>query len=159
MNASTAPAVEVTDRGEEREVVLRGAITETTDFSKALAAEPKRVAIDLSEVDRVNSYGVREWIRFLKALVDGGAQVFLDRVSVPMVRQMNMIPQVRGGAEVRSLFAPYYCPACDDEQRLPLTAGSRDAPEHAPCPACGAEMEFDDVQDAYFAFATDEPAR
>lgn len=159
MTAVNTPALEVTDDGAERHVALRGAITEATDFARALEPGPRLVTIDLSSVDRVNSFGVREWIRFLKTLVDAGARVVLDRVSVPMVRQMNMIPQVRGGAEVRSVFAPYYCPACDDEQRIPLAAGSRSAPEHAPCPACSAEMEFDDVPDAYFAFAADEPAR
>ncbi len=154
MTATGTNAVSTSDRGDERLVAVRGAITEATDFSAALAPGPRRVVVDLSGVERVNSFGVREWIRFLKGLKDVGVGCALDGVSVPMVRQMNMIPQARGGAEVRAIFAPYYCHACDDERTVRLAAGARSAPEHAPCPTCAAQMEFDDVPEAYFAFLT-----
>lgn len=152
MTSATAPSVSITDHDDERTVVVRGSITEATDFGPALVPGPVRVTIDLAHVDRVNSYGVREWIRFLKSLTDRGATITLDTVSVPMVRQMNMIPQARGNAVVRRVFAPYYCSQCDDEQRLAMPDGATSAPDEAPCPACGAAMEFDDVPDAYFAF-------
>lgn len=156
MTTTSTNAVSTSDRGDERLVAVCGAITEAADFSAALAPGPRRVVVDLSGVDRVNSFGVREWIRFLKALKDVGVGYALDGVSVPMVRQMNMIPQARGGAEVRAIFAPYYCPACDDERALRLAAGARSAPAHASCPTCGAQMEFDDVPEAYFAFLADD---
>lgn len=136
---------------------VRGAITEATDFSAVLQqVGPPRAVVDLSAVDRVNSYGVREWIRFLKNLVHTGIDVTLDGVSVPMVRQMNMIPQVRAGARVGAVHAPYYCPACDDERAVRLDAAVRAPPAAPPCPTCGAAMDFDDVQDAYFAFVADD---
>ncbi len=159
MTTPPVPQVTTTDRGEERLVVVRGAITEATDFAAALAPGPTHVVVDLSGVDRVNSFGVREWIRFLNALVAAGMRCALDGVSVPMVRQMNMIPQARDGAEVRTIYAPYYCPACDDERTVKLASGARAAPDHAPCPTCGAEMEFDDVPDAFFAFLASDTAR
>lgn len=152
MTTTNANAVSTIDRGDERHVAVRGAITEAADFSAVLTPGPRHVVVDLSAVDRVNSFGVREWIRFLKALQGLGVRCALDGVSVAMVRQMNMIPQARGGAEVRGVFAPYYCSACDDERTLLLASGARSAPERAPCPMCGAHMEFDDVPEAYFAF-------
>ena len=159
MTTSTVSPVTIVDHGEERLVVVRGAITEAIDFSAALAPGPKRVLVDLSGVDRINSFGVREWVRFLKTLAAGGVSCALDAVSVPMVRQMNMIPQARGGAEVRAIFAPYYCATCDDERTVKLASGARTAAERAHCPTCGAEMEFDDVVDGYFAFLAGDPAR
>jgi anti-anti-sigma regulatory factor len=151
--------IHVVDDAGVRVVRVRGAITEATDFSAALAACPPRATIDLAAVDRVNSYGVREWIRFLKTLVQAGVDVTLNDVSVPMVRQMNMIPQVRAGAVVAAIQAPYYCPACDDERAVRLDAQTRSAPTTAPCPTCGATMDFDDVEDGYFAFVVDDPRR
>jgi anti-anti-sigma regulatory factor len=133
-------------------VGVTGAITEHSDFKPALERASGTVVVDLKGVERVNSYGVREWIAFMKALADKTAHVVLDQVSIPMVRQMNMIPQVRHRAEVRTIFAPYYCDDCDDERAIALAAGATTAPEHAACPKCGAQMEFDDVQPAYFAF-------
>jgi anti-anti-sigma regulatory factor len=142
-----------------RTIRVSGAITEATDFSAALAGGPPRAVVDLSAVDRVNSYGVREWIRFLKTLVQAGVDVTLDGVSVPMVRQMNMIPQVRAGARVAAIDAPYYCPACDDERAVRLDAATRSPPATPPCPTCGAAMDFDDVADGYFAFVADDDVR
>lgn len=156
-------AVTVVVQGDTRVIRIRGAITEATDFAAALNDEAAstttaRTVVDLSAVDRVNSYGVREWIRFLKSLVQAGLDVTLDGVSVPMVRQMNMIPQVRAGARVAAIDAPYYCPACDDERAVRLDAATRAPPATPPCPTCGAAMDFDDVHDAYFAFVADDDA-
>ncbi|MBI1947885.1 MAG: hypothetical protein HYS27_19500 [Deltaproteobacteria bacterium] len=158
MTSSTASQVTVSDEGEGRLVTVRGAITEATDFTAALSAGPKRVTVELSGVDRVNSFGVRGWIRFVKALSDAGVACTLDGVSVAMVRQMNMIPQARGGAAVRTIYAPYYCEQCDDERALTLAAGATSAPEQATCPSCGGVMEFDDVQATYFAFLGEQRA-
>lgn len=156
--------VTVTVDGGVRTIRVRGAITEATDFAAALNDGPAsttnlRTIVDLAAVDRVNSYGVREWIRFLKGLVQTGVDVTLEGVSVPMVRQMNMIPQVRAGARVGAIHAPYYCPDCDDERAVRLDATTRAPPAAPPCPTCNTAMDFDDVQDAYFAFVADDAAR
>lgn len=157
MNAAASSDIVVTDDDGVRVVRVHGAITEASDFTVALASCPARAVVDLAGVDRVNSYGVREWIRFLKALAQAGVDVTLEGVSVPMVRQMNMIPQVRAGARVGAVHAPYYCPACDDERAVRLDARTRSAPPAPPCPTCGAAMDFDDVEDGYFAFVADDP--
>jgi anti-anti-sigma regulatory factor len=138
-------------------VVINGAITEATDFSLVTNAQAPRMVIDLAAVERVNSYGVREWINVMRVLAQRNVAVRLEPVSVVMVRQMNMIPQVRGGATVGAVLAPYFCTACDDERSVLLASDLRAAPESAPCPTCGAAMELDDVADAYFAFRR-EPA-
>jgi anti-anti-sigma regulatory factor len=148
-------SVDVKEEGGTIKIGVVGAITESSDFKPAIERAGGTVVVDLKGVDRVNSYGVREWIHFMKALADKKARVVLDHVSIPMVRQMNMIPQVRHQAEVRSIFAPYYCESCDDERAIALPAGAKEAPEHAPCPTCGKQMEFDDVPTAYFAFLKD----
>ena len=158
MSNQAPPDVTVAIEGGVRLIRVRGAITEATDFSAALDGCPPRAVVDLSAVDRVNSYGVREWIRFLKGLVQQGVDVTLEGVSVPMVRQMNMIPQVRAGARVGAIHAPYYCPSCDDERAVRLDAATRSPPATMPCPACASAMDFDDVEDGYFAFVVDDAA-
>jgi anti-anti-sigma regulatory factor len=150
-------SVVVTEQDGTLTVGVSGAITEASSFADVIEKARDRVVVDLHGVERVNSYGVREWINFIKALAEKNTRVVLDQVSIPMVRQMNMIPQVRHKAEVRTVFAPYYCETCDDERAIALAPGAKDAPETAPCPTCGAAMEFDDVPTAFFAFRKDDP--
>jgi anti-anti-sigma regulatory factor len=148
--------VTTTARDDGVAIRITGAMNEGTDFAQALAGANGHVVVDLSGVERVNSYGVREWIHFLRGLEAKAKRVTLAGVSVVMVRQMNMIPEVRGTAEVTNVFAPYYCPRCEDERTVALPEHAKSAPAHAPCPECQAQMDFDDVAEGYFLFQTDE---
>ncbi len=138
-------------------VSLSGEITENSDFT-ALIAEflpHRQLAIDLSDVHRINSCGVREWIRFVTEIGKDGKHVILERCSVEFVNQLNMIANFRGRAEVRSAFAPYYCATCSVERLRFLDLSDGRAPtldEPHPCPDCGNAMSFDDVPDAYLSF-------
>jgi anti-anti-sigma regulatory factor len=148
--------VTTTARDDGLAIRITGAITEGTDFAAALSAARGHVVVDLSGVERVNSYGVREWIHFLRSLEAKSSRVTLAGVSVVMVRQMNMIPEVRGKADVTNVFAPYYCPKCEDERTVALPEHAKAAPAHATCPECNTQMDFDDVADGYFLFLADE---
>src|SRR5262249_15153540 len=94
---------------------LAGEITEESDFAPLGQSLPSASTLDLAEVRRINSCGVREWLNFVTALSKAGKQIVLERCSVPMVAQMNMITNFRGDARVASIFAPYHCPSCDED--------------------------------------------
>src|SRR2546430_1170150 len=110
----------IEDQNGEARVVLSGAITENSDFSKVLAQTPPKVTIDLEHVDRINSCGVREWINFVNDLGKGGKRFALDRCSPAIVNQLNLISNFRGGGEVRSVLAPYFCSKCNREHHRVL---------------------------------------
>ena len=136
-------------------LALSGELNEKSNLVPNQLQLPDELVIDLAGIVRINSWGVRHWLRFLTALRQAGKRFTLERCSVPVVTQLNMVANFGGGAEVRSIYAPYHCPRCArDAQRL-IELGP-DAPEQIqapfPCPRCGTQMEFDDLPEAYLTF-------
>ena len=136
-------------------VVLSGELTENANLSDLAAQLSGATSLDLAGITRINSPGVREWITFVNGLTARELRFDLERCSVPFVNQLNMISNFKGRGDVRSVFAPYYCPACstDATRLIDLSQGPRaqiDAP--LPCPRCKEPMEFDDMPDAFLSF-------
>jgi ABC-type transporter Mla MlaB component len=137
-------------------VALSGEITEDSDFGALLSQlSTPAVIVDLADVKRINSCGVREWINFVNALSASSHSLALERCSVAIVNQLNMISNFRGNGRVLSVLAPYFCPRCDKERSrlIDLTAGSATNIEDSiPCPTCGSAMEFDDLPEHFLSF-------
>ena len=131
-----------------------GEITENSNFAPLLRDGADEIVLDLAGIERINSCGVREWLNFVGLLAKGGHTLVMERCSVPIVHQLNMVSNFRGGAEVRSVYAPYLCGKCDQEgsKLIELDKGGTVALKPELCPSCGANMEFDDLPEAYFAF-------
>jgi anti-anti-sigma regulatory factor len=119
--------------------------------------EAETLILDLSEVNRINSCGVRDWVNWLGDLHAHGKRAVMIRCAPAIVAQANMVTNFLGDALILSFFAPYYCPSCDrSEDKLLHTqqfAGMQEvtAP-HFPCETCGQALEFDDFEESYFAF-------
>jgi hypothetical protein len=129
-------------------VTLAGRIDDTT----ALAALPAQLAagdvvIDTEGVTFVNSIGMREWIRLLRAL---RGRVRLDRVADVLMTQMNLIAELEGAVAISSFHAQYVCPSCGHEGTPLVDAGTGLAAMPAlPCPECGSAMELADFPERY----------
>ena len=140
---------------------VSGVVDEDNSLARSLKKiDGKTVIIDLSEITRINSCGVRDWVNWLNDLNAKGKQVILVRCSPCIVNQINLVNNFVGSGMVKSFFAPYYCPKCDIEQqkllqvesfasmKLPAAPDSRgDGCNEAQC-----QMEFDDIEEAYVAF-------
>jgi len=150
---ASALVLDLREEGGALRVEVKGAITEAAEFGPVLSTQTPRVHIDLSGVARINSSGVREWIRFIRQ-ASAARQVILERCSPAMVRQFNMIANAAGAATVASLMLPYHCKACDADRTIVLDVldGPALIHETAPCPDCAAPMEFDDLSDGYLSF-------
>lgn len=139
---------------ERTEVALAGAIDEWADLDALFDELPRArpIRIDLAQVDRISSVGVRIWICFVDKLRLHDMAVQLEGCSVVIVRQMNMILQFRGHGIVRSAYAPYYCTRCNKEQLrlidLTLDVGTQ-LRKTLPCPICGNEIELDEEEALY----------
>jgi ssDNA-binding Zn-finger/Zn-ribbon topoisomerase 1 len=92
----------------------------------------------------VNSVGLREWIRFLRALREGGHPVTLERVADVLMTQMNLIGELRG-LDVASFHAQYECPTCRNEDQ-PLVDATLPT---VPCKECGSPMQLADFPERY----------
>ena len=151
--------IETSNRGPFQVVTIRGRLTESFKGEALGRTLAGRVVFDLGEVDRVTSFGVREWLAMTSA-ASRMTESYLLRCSEAMVNQLTMIRGFDGGARIASFFAPYLCNDCGQEIERMFDC-ERDAaevralaPAPVPCPRCGGEARFDDDARSYFAFAS-----
>lgn len=150
---------EVDGDAARRRVALRGRLDESALLSERAAAwHAAEVTIDTAEVSFINSIGVREWMRLIRGLTDRGAAIHLERCAEVIIEQINMIPDARGAAEVRSFHAPYQCTGCGLEASMLLDLARHgdamrrmQAPPMA-CPDCAQPMELYEVPEKFFSF-------
>ena len=138
------------------EVFITGAISEHADLRTLIEQLPASpLIVDLADVDRINSAGVRQWLEFVER-VTSSRQIFFSRMSPPIVRNLNMIRNLAGKAHVLSVVAPYMCEQCDEfaDIVVDVSEGVPRSPPPPHCQKCHAEMEFADLWNMYFSFLT-----
>lgn len=149
-------------------VKLSGVIDEDNTLARSTKKLTGRtLVLDLAEVKRINSCGVRDWVNWLGDLHAKGKTVILTRCSPCIVTQLNLVNNFVGSAMVRSFFAPYYCAQCDLEvlcllqvedfagqttPRAPKPGDPRSPNVQCPRRTPNCQLEFDDIEEAYFAF-------
>ena len=115
--------------------------------------------IDMAEMERINSCGVRDWVNWLNQIQALGLQVILLRCSPAVVAQANMVTNFSADAFIHSFYAPYVHPDTGDEQSVLLF--TEDLRQVRPIKAPkifsddGEELEFDEFEESYFAFVND----
>ena len=144
-------------------VSMRGRMTES--FKGSLLGKELNgvVLIDLANVDRVTSYGVREWLHMLSESEARTDQMYLARCSESVTNQLSMIKAFAGNAQVLSFWAPYNCEHCGamfnalvdcDHDHDEITRGVAPTVE---CPRCKRDTsELDDDPVSYFSFVGSE---
>ncbi len=151
-------------RIESSRAVLAGRIDDSAQLGELAARlSPGDVAIDTDAVTFVNSIGMRELVRLVRALRGGGRRVAFERVADVLMTQLNMLPDLAQAIAVTSFHAQYACPSCGAEH-APLV----DAIAHAqllrrmqapplPCPECGKPSELADFPERYLSIFRPEP--
>jgi hypothetical protein len=141
-------------------VEFTGEIDENADFSELRRQLRGSVVFRLSDVRRINSCGVREWVNFVRDLPNVSELVF-SHCSPAIVTQLNMIYNFRGSASVRSFYAPYVCESCNTEEERLLDVDTHfangnvaDPPEFR-CDRCKQPLQFDDLPERYLSFLTE----
>jgi hypothetical protein len=131
-------------------VALIGNLNEAGNLAP-LAQLPGPIAIDLGELHRINSVGVRYWMDFVRDREKAGVALTFERCSPMLVGQISMITHFMGSrSRVKSLLVPYFCPACKAEHLDTLTVAPGAQVRRAlACPRCGAPMEVDDLVETY----------
>src|ERR1051325_9303317 len=148
-------------RGDVSYVKLGGVIDEDNELNDLVDKIPSgTVVIDLGEIERINSCGVRDWVNWLTRIEKQGAKVVLVECSPAIVAQINLVNNFTGNGVVKSFYAPYFCPNCDREKVLLVEATDMGPPPHEPptcrCDECDLVMDFDDMPDSYFAFLSNQ---
>lgn len=138
-------------------VKLAGVIDEDNELTELTdKIHGSTVVIDLGEVDRINSCGVRDWVNWLGRVEAKDIDVVLVECSPAIVAQINLVNNFTGNGVVKSFYVPYFCPECDEEKVLLCETAEMGPPPHEPpicrCDECDLVMDFDDMPDSYFAF-------
>ena len=148
-------------RGDVSYVKLAGVIDEDNELGELVDKIPNGTAvIDLGEVERINSCGVRDWVNWLSKLETNGTRSVLVECSPAIVAQINLVNNFTGSGVVKSFYVPYFCPECDEEKVLLVETSDMGPPPHEPptcrCDECDLVMDFDDMPDSYFAFLSNQ---
>lgn len=138
-------------------VTISGVIDEFSSFENLFPKEKKEIWVDLSQVSRINSSGIREWIH---AVLNSNVIMHLTNCSAVMVDQLSMIPKFVGAnGIVDSFHCHYQCEQCGHDEKLLMRVGKdiTDSKSYKlkleePCPNCKGALELDHDPDAYFAF-------
>ncbi len=141
-------------QGDQARIVVKGDVTDDTDLAPMIAGLKGKATVDLGDLARMNSVGVRQWVRFVHA-IPADLKVSLERCPVFFVKQVTMIGNFLGPVHVRSAHLPYVCTKCDATRNDLFTASDLDAqtpPAPAACADCQGAMELDDSEDVYVAF-------
>ena len=151
----------VQHRGDVSYVKLGGVIDEDNELGDLVDKIPSGTAvIDLGEIERINSCGVRDWVNWLSKLEYNGTRSVLVECSPAIVAQINLVNNFTGNGVVKSFYVPYFCPECDEEKVLLVEASDMGPPPHEPptcrCDECDLVMDFDDMPDSYFAFLSNQ---
>jgi hypothetical protein len=135
---------------------LEGAVDGAQDFHELLPALSAGAAIDCEGVTRINSSGIKAWMKFFCAPNIITLTLRFEAVSIPLVEQLNMFRNFLGGGKVISMAVPFRCEACDlnfsniFQSQDALRFKDKDAKEA--CTQCGKPARFDDLADEYFQF-------
>ncbi len=137
-------------------VKLAGTIEESVDLSQLFGEFTGVLSVNCKGVTRINSVGVKTWIRYFQGLKSTGrAFKFLD-LPHPLIEQLNMISNFACGGEVVSVLLPYGCNKCSKEfvasvKTAELKANGLEVPK-VKCERedCGATFDDDPEEFLYF---------
>ncbi|MCM2280177.1 MAG: hypothetical protein NDJ89_19070 [Oligoflexia bacterium] len=137
-------------------VRLSGAIEESTNLDKLLGPPAAEMNIHCKEVSRINSVGVKIWIKYFQEAKTKGTKLKFLECSTAIVEQINLISNFTAGGAVESIFVPFSCTKCRSELvGLFKTEDLKKLNFQLPalkCSKCGAPAAFDDIPEEYFAF-------
>ena len=129
-------------------ILISGVIDEHADFSPLLT-ESAPLSLDFSGVERVNSVGLRTWMRFMTLW--GDKDLIYLGCPVVIVDQLATIPALMGikkqAALVQSAYLVFECDKCGhQEDRCIDRAGVHPTPDQlvleAPCPSCSGKFNL-----------------
>lgn len=137
---------------------LLGSIDESVNFQQVLGAPAPEMEINTKEVPRINSVGVKAWIKHFQTCQTSGSVLRFVECSTAIVEQINLISNFTCGGTVESIYVPFSCATCNSELvGLFKTADLKRLNLNLPnlkCSKCGGTAAFDDIPEEFFGFLT-----
>ncbi|MGZ3687060.1 MAG: hypothetical protein ACXWP5_09035 [Bdellovibrionota bacterium] len=137
-------------------VRLSGSIEESVNFDQLIGPPPAELHVNCKEVPRINSVGVKAWIKYFQGAQAKGTKLKFLECSTAIVEQINLISNFTCGGIVESIFVPFSCTSCKSELvGLFKTEDLKKLQLKLPdlkCTKCGNKAVFDDIPEEYFGF-------
>jgi hypothetical protein len=139
-------------------VRLSGSIEESVNFDQLIGPPPAELIVSCKEVPRINSVGVKAWIKYFQGAQAKNTKLTFIECSTAIVEQINLISNFTCGGTVESIYVPFACTGCKSElvglfKAADLKKLNLQLPE-LKCSKCGGKAVFDDIPEEYFGFLT-----
>ena len=143
---------------DDNHLKISGEIDEFSDFVNIFDKFPKEIWVDLKEVSRINSLGIRQW---LEAMRGCQSHVHLMNCSESIIDAINLVPQFLGEhGRVESFEVTFICDECStevhkflDTKDIQFEDGEvQDFESQETCLSCGGDMDLNHVAEIYFDF-------
>jgi len=137
-------------------VKLAGSIEESVNFEQQIGPVPAEIIVNCREIPRINSVGVKAWIKYFQSLSAKNIKIHYTDCSTAIIEQMNLISNFGCGGSVDSMFVPFSCTSCSKEligcfKTVDIKAMQNNIPSQK-CTKCGGQAIFDDIPEEYFGF-------
>jgi anti-anti-sigma regulatory factor len=90
-------------------VRLVGSIEESVEFEQLIGPVSGEIHVNCKEVPRINSVGVKAWIKYFAGLQQKGSKLRFQECSTAIVEQINLISNFTCGGSVDSIYVPFSC--------------------------------------------------
>ena len=137
---------------------ISGSLEENVNFDKLILDIPDNSELDIfcKDVNRINSVGVKAWIKYFQSLNARKIKFNFFDCSVQIVEQINLISNFVCGGQVQSICIPYVCTACKIELIVLFKVSDlkqlKMLPPEVKCNKCGKNAFFDDFPKEYLGF-------
>jgi len=137
-------------------VKLIGSVDESTKFDDLIGPVPSEIRVVCKEIQRINSVGVKSWIKYFQGLRNKGIKITYVDCSTSIIEQANLVSNFLAGGEIESLYVPYSCTTCHSELIALFKAQDIKTNYHRflqiKCTKCAGKAIFDDIPEEYFSF-------
>ncbi|MGZ3721574.1 MAG: hypothetical protein ACXVA9_01505 [Bdellovibrionales bacterium] len=136
---------------------VSGGVDEDANFQPVDVGGSTSVVLDLSDITAINSVGIREWIKWVKAMPTS-VQLSVRRCPKIIVDQINMVAGfLPPAAIIESFYVPYYAESTGTEKMVLFEKDKeyKDGELHPPDEVkddSGEAMEMDVIEAKYFKF-------
>lgn len=137
-------------------VRLSGSVEESVNFDQLIGPPPPELIVSSKEIPRINSVGVKAWIKYFQSAQAKGTRLTFIECSTAIAEQINLISNFTCGGAVESIYVPFACTTCKSElvglfKTADLKKLNLKLPE-LKCSKCGGKAVFDDIPEEYFGF-------
>lgn len=136
-------------------LTLHGTLDHAFEGRKvAEVVHTKKVIVNLRNVRRFASWGMSEWMDFLR--INATRELYLVECSTYAMSQINIVTGLLGHAKLVSFYASYRCGSCSEEhETLFLIPRDREIIRDLPssqqeCTTCGGRTRLEEYPAAFF---------